>query len=168
MNFAPNTVEAVYTLSLATLTLWQPGASGNPFGSVIYTANCVNQITIRDSFVEKLTRPSGVAYKNSHVVDQDNFVTVAGLVDYTLPLERNTFFVMYIEWLQADKGVTNSNPLWRDRTYFGVNQMNRAIQGADEIGFHLVQNVQFRTQFYVENTGQGAPPGPAGYEGSST
>lgn len=165
-----NTVEAIYTIPYSELTLWQPDSAGNPFATALWTAECVNQVTIKDSFVEKLTRPSGVRFARTHHIDQTSFVSVAGLVDFTFPLERNTYFVMYIAWTQADKGPSPPllTPRWRDRTYFGVTQMGRSIQAADESGFHLIQDVQLRGQFFVENTGQGAPPGPAGYAGSST
>lgn len=159
-----NTVEAIYTIPYAILTIWMPNSFGNPFGSILWTAQCVNQITIKDTLVEKLTKPTGVRYKNTHHVDQDSFVTVSGLVDFTFPLQRNVYFVMYISWIQADQGPVppKVNAIWRDRTYFGVTQMNRGIQGLNESDFHLGQDQQFRSQFFLENTGQGVPPGPVG------
>jgi hypothetical protein len=158
-----NTIEAAYSVPLSNVTLWQPNSFGNPFGSVIWTANCLEDVGIKDSFEEKLSRPSGTRYPATHHVNESHFINLPGLMDFSMVMQRNQYFVMYIAWLQGDLGPYAPNPRWRDRTYFGVTYMDLAANGrGPEGGNEIHQRQNFRAQFYIANTGQGIPPGPVG------
>lgn len=161
-----NTVEAIFTVPYSNVALYASDANGNAFGSLLWTANCIENVQLKDSFVEKLTKPSGVKFKNTHHVDGDHFVTIPGLADFSFLPVRNTYFVLYVGFVQADRGPVppQNSPKFRDRTYYGVTYMGMDASGRDMAGgAPMGQSLQFRAQFFLANTGIGALPGPAGY-----
>jgi hypothetical protein len=166
-NSQQNTLPGVFTVWSNFIALYLSDSNGDPFGSPVWVANCLTNVEIKDSFTEKLTGPSGVAFRRTHHIDETHTVGVGSLMDFTYPQARNVQFVLYMSWIDQSLGATNPNPVWYERTYYGVTYMGLEAAGRDQEGASINQRQTFRGKFFQQVTGTGAPQPPGGYSSSS-
>ena len=158
-----NQVEAIYSIPFASVSLYATDLDGNATGSPVWSAACIEDVKIKDTQIIEYSAPTGCRYRIPHQVDEFHTITIDGLMDFSVDDSRNTIFVMYISWLQANRYANDPQRRWRDRSYFGVCETGldsggRGVNGSDG----NAQSRSFSAQFYLQDTAVGGSPvGPA-------
>ncbi len=151
-------VEAVYSIPYADIKLYLINADGAPTGSPVWESACHNQVQVNERFTEKITFPTGARYGITHHVNEDHTVSISSLMDVVYGTHRNSRFVLYIEWKASDVPESAPARRWLNRTYYGVTYQSLDLGGQDASAMN--QGLAFRSQFYRQSRGTGAPTSP--------
>lgn len=154
-------LEAIYTIPFATISIYATDLSGNASGDPLWTGACIEDLKLSDSIIQEFSQPSGARYEIAHARNEKHTIEADGLMDFSWSPIRNTTYLLYLTWLQADK-ITGVRA-WRDRTYFDIVPMASNVGGRGENG--SAGNIQSRTwsaAFYMESNGSADPPVPPG------
>lgn len=140
--------ERVFTVSAATVSLYQIDGDGEVVGDPVWLGACAEGVKLAYRFEQVVSRPTGVPYPKVHHVNEEHEISIERLwvVDgQEFQMERNQRFIMQIEWEEPSGGSGTHT-----RTYYGVTNQSADMESREV--FEFLQNQVFAAEYFVSET----------------
>lgn len=146
-------VGNVYALPNCEISLYATGED-NTLGALLWSAQQVQTLRVRESFVEVEHWATGLPYPEVRHVGERHELEFEAVWNVAAAMSKNVEHVLAVTWKNATLSGTGSS--WVRRFYNGVTTSGRDIGSLD--GNEFTSSNALRAKYYTEATHTTTPP----------